>query len=111
MARVYCKQHKDRMPVMIPFHRNSLGQEYICAVCSAVRVFNTGQIVNIVSKGRYGFIKGEKENIFFSFRNLAIPFTPRIGMIVSYEIAFLDDPVKKYHAIDVSPAKGGINEN
>lgn len=111
MAKVHCQRHEGVKPVMIPFHRNSLGQEYICAVCSAVRVFDSGEIVNIVPKGHYGFIKGEKENVFFSFQNLAVPFTPRIGMIVSYEISFLDDPVKKYHAIDVSPMKGGGNGN
>lgn len=107
MAQVYCKQHKDKnlFPVMIYFGDNSLGREYICAVCSGVRVFNTGEIISL--KSGYGFINNQKDNIFFHFSNLADDFEPYLGQKVSYEVSFIEHKTKKIQAINVRPAGGG----
>ena len=103
MAKVCCQHHRDRnlSPVMIHFGENSLGKQYICAVCSGVRVFNTGKIVSL--KGQYGFIDGQKDNFFFHFSNLSYDFAPYIGMIVSFEASFLED--NRVQAINVKPFK------
>jgi len=92
---------------MIHFGDNSLGKQYICAVCSGVRVFNSGGIISLNPKEGYGFITGERENVFFHFSNFAYDFKPRIGMGVSYEVSFLED--NRIQAINVRPLNGGEN--
>lgn len=111
MGKVYCQQHRDRdlRPVMIHFGKSSLGRQYICAVCSGVRVFSAGQIVSLKPEGRFGFISGEKENVFFHFSNLAYDFKPYEGMLVTYEVSFLED--NRVQAINVKPLNGGKNGN
>jgi len=107
MNKIYCQHHNDKnlLPTMIRFGVNSLGKQYICAVCSGVRVFNTAQIVSLNFKGHYGFIAGKKENIFFHFSKLAYRFKPRTGQTVSYEVSFLEDG--RLQAINLKPVNGG----
>jgi len=111
MRSVYCQHHRERklLPVMIYFNNGSLGKEYICAVCSGVRTFNTGKIVSIVPECGYGFISGVKENIFFHFSNLAYDIRLHKGMAVSYEIEFLEDRKFNYQATNIRPLNGGKN--
>ncbi len=104
--QVYCQGHKDKglTPLMIPFHKNSLGQEYTCAVCSGTRVFNQSIIQHLPDDKHFGFIKGKKNDIFFHFNDLACNFRPSKGMRVSYEVVFLDDNAnRKIQAINVQP--------
>jgi len=107
MGKVYCQHHKDKelMPAMIYFGDNSIGKQFICAVCSGVRVFNVGEIVSL--KNQYGFIKGKKEDIFFHFSNLAYDYKVYSGMKVSFEISFLEND--RLQAINIKPANGGNN--
>lgn len=107
MTKVTCPNHRDRnlSPMMIHFRKGSLGREYVCAVCSGVRVFNTGQIIQV--QGQYGFISGKKENVFFHFSNRAYTFKLYVGMRVCFEVTFLDDG--RLNAINVKPFKGGKN--
>ncbi len=109
MAKIHCQHHQDSNldPVMIHFGDNGLGRQYICAVCSRVRVFNVGEIVSLSPSGQYGFISGQKENFFFHFSNLASEFTPQKGMTVSFEISFLEN--NRIQAIGVEPLKGENN--
>ena len=109
MTKVVCEHHRDRKikPVMICFGRNSLGKQYICAVCSGVRQFNSGRIISFDPVKRFGFINGVKENIYFHFNNLAYDFRSHKGMLVSYEIQFLDGDRKQ--AINIKPSDGGEN--
>ena len=109
MAKVHCQHHQasNLEPVMIYFGDKGLGNQYICAVCSRVRVFNTGEIVSLSPTGQYGFISGAKENFFFHFTNLASDFVPKKLMRVSFEISFLED--NKVQAIEVRLLKGGNN--
>lgn len=111
MEKIYCQQHRDKnlLPVMIHFGKSSLGQQYICAVCSGVRVFNTGKIVSLKPESGYGFISGKKENVFFHFSNLARAFEPCVGMSVSFEVSFLEDG--RVQATNVKPLNGGKNGN
>jgi len=107
VAKICCQHHQDRnlLPVMIHFGEITLGKQYICAVCSGVRIFNIGEIVSM--KGQYGFVDGQKDNFFFHFSNLAYDFAPYVGMMVSFEVSFLED--NKIQAINVKPFKGGKN--
>ena len=107
MKQVICPRHSDKnlKPVMIYFAKGSLGWQYICAVCSGVRVFNTGKIYKI--SGQYGFISGRKDGFFFHFSNLAYDFKPYVGLVVSFEVSFLDNG--RVQAINVKPVKGGSN--
>ena len=107
MTKVTCPNHKDKnlSPVMIHFRKGSLGREYVCAVCSGVRVFNTGQIIKL--KGPYGFIGGEKNNAFFHLSNCTHDFKPYLGMLVNFEISFIDDG--RTQAINVKPLRGEKN--
>jgi len=111
MEKVVCTCHADKMlkPVMIHFGRNSLGKQYVCAVCSAVRQFNSGRIVSLNTDKGFGFINGVKENVFFHFSNLDSDFRLRKGMFLFYEIQFLADG--KIQAINITPSDGGKNEN
>ena len=111
MGKVLCTEHANKMfkPVMIHFGRNSLGKQYVCAVCSAVRQFNSGRIVSLNTDKGFGFINGVKENIFFHFSNLASDFRLRKEMLLSYEIQFLADG--KIQAINITPSNGGENGN
>lgn len=104
MTKIICKNHQNRnlSPVMIHFSKNSLGKQYICAICSGVRVFNTGKIVTLNLEKKYGFIDGEKENFFFHFSNLAYNFVPLKGMKVSFEVSFLDE--SRIQAIKIKPS-------
>lgn len=108
MAKVYCNEkheETDSAPAMINFNSNGLGQEYICAKCAAVRVFNTGKIVMLDDSKQWGFITGPKDNIYFKTSSLVSPFTPAKGMFLSYEVAFFNnndgDNKKNYQAINI----------
>ncbi len=110
MAEVHCPHHQESnlSPAMIYFGDNVLGKQYICAVCSRVRVFNTGEIVSFSPVGRYGFISGQKENFFFHLSNCVSGFIPEKGMTVSFEISFLED--NRVQAIMVKPLRGENDE-
>ena len=111
MGKVFCTDHliKNRKPVMIHFGKNSLGEQYVCAVCSAVKQFNSGRIVSLNPEKQFGFINGVKGNIFFHFSNLSSDFSLQKGMILSYEIQFLEGD--EIQAINITPANGGKNGN
>ncbi|MBN2373966.1 cold shock domain-containing protein [bacterium] len=106
MARLFCKNHQDQNlnPLMIQFGESALGKEYICCVCSSVRVLNEGTILSL--NGNYGFISGGKKNFFFHFNNLAYGFTPFLGMRVEFEVCYLEDG--RNQAVNIKP-KGGKN--
>lgn len=110
MAEVYCPHHKqsNRSPAMIHFGDNELGRQYICAACSRVRVFNTGEILSFSPADRYGFISGRKGNFFFHVSNLASDFVPEKGMPVSFEVSFLEDG--RVQAIRVKQLEGENDE-
>ena len=110
MNKVICQHHRDKnvKPTMIYFGKNSLGKEYICAVCSGIRAFNTGEIVKIKPEGQYGFIDGIKGDIFFHFSNLTYDLKVHEGMQVSYEVSFEDDRIQ---AINIKSLKGGEHDD
>lgn len=110
MNKIICQHHQDKnvKPTMIYFGKNSLGKEYICAVCSGIRTFNTGKIIKIKPESQYGFINGIKDNIFFHFSNLAYDFRFHKGMPVSYEVSFENNRIQ---AVNIKPFKGGNNDD
>ena len=102
MNKPICQNHRDQnvKSAMIYFGKNSLGKEYICAVCSDIRTLNTGKIIGIKPEGQYGFINGVKNNIYFHFSKLAYDFSFHKGMPVSYQVSFENDRVQ---AVNVKP--------
>ncbi|MDP2646310.1 MAG: cold shock domain-containing protein [Desulfobacterales bacterium] len=112
MAKVYCPHHRvsNVQPVMIYFGESSLGKQYICAVCSGVRVFNCGPILSFNPEKQFGFINGTKSNVFFHMSNLSYDFRFHVGMDVSYEIAFLEND--RIQAVNIKPINmPGLKEN
>ena len=109
MGKAYCWQHKDRAltPVMIHFGECSLGKQYICAVCSGIRVFNSGMIISLNPEKGFGFIGGVKDNIFFHFSKVAYDFHFHKGMSVFYEVDFLEDG--RIQAVNIKPLNRGEN--
>ncbi len=110
MAKVHCPHHKQSnlSPAMVYFGDNELGRQYICAVCSSVRVFNTGEVLSFSPADRYGFISGRKENFFFHVSNLGSNFVPEKGMMVFFEVSFLENG--RVQAIRVKPLQGENDE-
>lgn len=107
MGQIYClRKHKTNQvaPVMICFGDNSLGRQYICAVCSDVRVFNKARVIYLNDEKKFGFIKGIKNNIYFRFSNRAYDFKLFKGILLSYEVEFLSgDNNQSEHAINIKP--------
>jgi hypothetical protein len=86
---------------MIECGENGLGRQYICAVCSGIRVFNVGVVSEV--KKTFGRIIAKKANFFFHFKNLGFNFNPQVGTEVFFEVSFLEDG--RHHAVNVKPLR------
>lgn len=110
MAKIHCKGHLERQlkPVMVFCGPSPWGgKQYCCAVCGRMRIFSQGRILKIINQ--YGFISGEKGNLFFHFNHLAHSFIPAVGMDVAFEIAFFEGD--KAQATEVRPFYNGGNND
>lgn len=82
LGHVICEHHGDRKPRMIKIKKNTLGQDYICAVCTRIRTFNQGIVISVNQKM---MVKAENGITFeFDQANTRLPEGKKIAFEVVY---------------------------